>query len=85
MTSSVSSQNGASVSSSGLNDLNCRQYDYINKKCRRCASRFFLDTATSLCRQVDSSCRTYNFNSGDCLTCYTGYSVAASNPKMCKV
>ena len=66
-----------------MQDPNCRQYDYILKKCKICASRHYPDSKTTICHQVDPTCRTYDPATGECETCYTGYTIDGANPLVC--
>ena len=58
-------------------DPYCQQYD-ANKRCIKCATRFFFNTESGLCSPVDSQCNTFN-DRGQCLSCYPGYSLINSN------
>lgn len=43
-----------------------------------CSFRFYFD-ADKKCMQVNDLCRTWNDESGECLSCYGGYTLDAGN------
>ena len=43
--------------------------------CSQCASGYFLNQ-TGKCAQLDPLCRSHNNRTGQCLTCYSGYSIS---------
>jgi len=43
-----------------------------------CSIGFYLNNNTGICTQVDPSCNTYNPNTGECLSCYTGSTLSGS-------
>ena len=55
-----------------------------NQNCLECSARFF-SNAQGKCVPVSDYCRTWNKDSGVCLTCYTGYVISEGqcvvNPK----
>ncbi len=53
-------------------DLGCAKWDWPNKKCLQCSTRYYLSRQGN-CRQVSDQCNTYNSVTGACLTCYSGY------------
>lgn len=55
-------------------DLNCANYD-ASAKCTKCAAGSYLKNGK--CTQYNPNCKTADQNSGDCLSCYVGYSVQA--------
>lgn len=41
--------------------------------CQECLRNYFLNKDTQLCENVDPLCRTYDKDTGECLTCYAKY------------
>ena len=48
-------------------------------KCTSCYSSFYLNKNTSTCIKVDGNCKTYNNETGACLSCYDGYVIDNSS------
>lgn len=67
---------------------NCRKQS-TNGKCLECSQGSYVNS-TGSCQAVNPLCRTYNFSTGDCLSCYQGYSLLngtckiSSNDPNCK-
>ena len=53
-------------------DPNCQNFDRQSNRCVRCSYRFYLGS-DGLCAQVSDQCQTWNFNNGNCTSCYQGY------------
>lgn len=51
--------------------MNCLRYN--QQGCIRCSYRFYLNKGR--CVPVPDECKEYNKETGECLTCYTGYSM----------
>jgi hypothetical protein len=48
----------------------CKEYDLPNKICKTCYSGYFYSLIESVCKPVNSDCRTYNITTGGCTSCY---------------
>lgn len=57
-----------------LADPNCRKL--VDNICKECSSGFYLNKDNK-CSQFNPQCATSDPSTGDCLTCYTGYSLKA--------
>jgi hypothetical protein len=65
-----------SIGGAGNSDVNCQNFN--NGVCQKCYSGYFLDFSGK-CKQNNPLCKTSDQASGNCLTCYPGYSVVAGN------
>lgn len=54
-------------------DVGCGEWDWDNKRCLKCSYRYFLNREGK-CEQVSDLCNTFD-DSGNCLSCYLGYSL----------
>lgn len=55
------------------NDPNCRVYS--NSACSECSNRYYVGS-NGICVAVSTQCATYNNRTGECLTCYSGYTIS---------
>ena len=53
-------------------DMNCLKISNDGLSCDKCSYRFF-PSKTGECQAVPHSCSRYNRQTGECLSCYTGY------------
>lgn len=56
-------------------DPNCKEF--LFGICKSCVERFYFDSSF-LCAAVSPLCKSYDSNSGGCLSCYEGYQLSAS-------
>ena len=59
--------------SAAFADPNCAKYNQ-NGDCSICSAKYY--KRSGVCTRVSPLCKTYNTNSGNCLTCYPGYYLA---------
>ncbi len=66
---------GIKHSAVSYNDPYCLSYDGPN--CKFCTYRYFLKDG--ICTKIPDSCSSYDRQSGECDSCYTGYYLNAGN------
>jgi hypothetical protein len=65
-----------SVGGNSNSDVNCQTF--TNNICQKCYSGYFL-SSKGICAQNNPLCKTSDPATGNCLTCYPGYSINAGN------
>lgn len=55
------------------NDPFCKTYSTTDV-CAECSSRYFIN-GFGKCQEVSTFCKTYNQNTGSCLSCYSGFAL----------
>jgi hypothetical protein len=58
-------------------DRNCQQFD-SNSSCIKCFASYFLNPS-GVCTLQNNLCATFNQNTGECTSCYQGYTLANGN------
>ena len=53
-------------------EVNCNVYDHSNGVCMKCSHRYWM-TERHTCVQVDSQCKDWCPDNGDCTDCYQGW------------
>jgi hypothetical protein len=53
-------------------DPGCARWDWPNRKCLKCSTRYYFNRQ-GVCTQVSDTCNTFNSTTGSCLSCYSGY------------
>lgn len=55
----------------------CESFD-DQENCLKCASRYYLDSASGICFPVSPLCNTYSHSTGMCTSCYSGFGLTPS-------
>ena len=48
----------------------------VTNECVECSTRFYYDARTNKCERVHVLCQRYSVETGKCLSCYPGYTLA---------
>jgi hypothetical protein len=51
---------------------------WANGLCSQCANGFYFSGNEGKCKQQDPLCKTFDLSSGNCLSCYSGYTLTAA-------